>query len=119
MNLIKKCVALTAFTLASGSALAFDSFETIKEAPGKGVALASCAIGEEYGRSFQELKLIDRSSEEIPAPRKGANCSQYIADLDKLGANVEVNTVPCEAILPGTDRYKLCLFVIATQVPIW
>ena len=112
MNSLKTIAAIVSFNLISGSALAYDSFQIDYERPAPAVSFANCAIGEEYGRTFYDLKLLDRSSDKIPAPREGASCAQYVADLTQFGANVDVQPVPCEALLSGTRRYKMCIFVI-------
>ena len=120
MNLLRSSALLVIVLLTSSNAFGYDSLLTDILPSSPAVSIASCTITEDKGRIHHKLEILDRSSDALPVPRRGATCAQYINDLNRLGAKVQVQSVPCEAILPGTERYRLCIAVIAsTLFPIW
>jgi hypothetical protein len=88
-----------------------------------GIVYATCTVGFRDGRQFSKVITVDRSDEQIPAPRKGSTCAKYTAELMKSGARVEMSDMACDPMndpypVPldgGYANFQICMAVIAAM----
>lgn len=115
-------ITLAIFVFSTGVA---NSHNTLVDEYGnqiKGVVYATCEMGSSEGRQFSRVSAVDRSHDQIPAPRKESTCAEYTTELIKSGAQVNASQTPCGGgindMLPGGPD-RLCLFVmVALYAPI-
>lgn len=116
MNKTHLAALLLSTSIGSNAVHGYESLTLSHEPTEPAVSFAVCEIAEERGRVTSTVRLLDYSHPDMPLPREGASCANYIADATKFGAKLDVQALPCEAILPGTEQYRKCLMRLLVQL---
>jgi hypothetical protein len=105
MKSLIKIFALVTSLIGSSAVLSSDTQLSFQDRQVPGVSMAVCGFSEYLYIESSEIVFLEKSNDTVPEPRTDMNCSEYISDMAQFGAEVKVQPLPCEAILPGTDRY--------------
>ncbi len=118
MKTIIASITFAVFVFAAGVA---NSHTTLVDEHGhqiKGNVYATCTVGFREGRKFSTVTTVDRSHDQIPAPRSGSTCAEYTAELMKLGAQVDQSLGTCitggpDDLLPPEIDWACILVLVA------
>jgi hypothetical protein len=119
MKSLIKTLSLFTMLIFASAALSYDTHLSYQDRDVPGVSMAVCGFSEDLYSGSSEIVFLEKSNDSVPEPRPEMSCSEYVSDMAQFGATVKTQALPCEAILPGTDRYKMCIFVfVSTHYPL-
>jgi len=117
MKSLIKIFALVTSLISSSAALSNELQFPLKDRHSPAVSMAVCGFSKDLYSGTSEVVLLEKSNDSIPEPGLDMNCSEYLSGMGQFGARVKVEPYPCEAILPGTERYRMCVLVLIASLP--